>query len=84
MNPVTLLLVFVIVWWLIFFMALPVGVKAQNETEEGVVMGTVPSAPEKPQLLKKALWTSVAAVVVTALYYFVATSGIISITVPPK
>lgn len=77
MSFVTLILVYVIIWWLVFFAALPVGVQGQHETEEGAQDGTDPGAPVKPNLLKKAMVTSVIALVLTTGYYFVATSGLI-------
>lgn len=76
MSPVTLLLVFVIIWWLVFFAALPLGVKGQHEDGD-VQEGTDPGAPSNPDLKKKALITSLIAVILTVVYYFVATSGLI-------
>lgn len=83
MNIATIILVFVVTWWLIFFMALPVGVKAQDESDEGVVEGTAPSAPVNPNLKKKALYTTLAAIIITVGYYFLATSGLVSFR-PPR
>lgn len=83
MNIATIILVFVVTWWLVFFAALPVGVKAQDESDEGVTKGTVPSAPVNPNLKKKALYTTLVAVVFTVAYYFLATSGLISFR-PPR
>ena len=79
MSIVTLILVFVIVWWLCLFPLLNVGTRAQNETEEGVVQGTVPSAPENPQLGRKMLAAALIAAILTGVYYWVATSGIVTI-----
>ncbi len=78
MNIATVFLVFVIAWWMVFFAALPVGVRAQNETDEEIQEGTVHSAPTNPNLKKKALWTTLIAVIITIAYYYLATSGLIS------
>ncbi|NVJ99276.1 MAG: DUF1467 family protein [Alphaproteobacteria bacterium] len=78
MNIATIILVYVIAWWLVFFAALPIGVRAQNETEEGVEAGTVPSAPANPNLKKKMIITSLIALAFTVGYYFFATSGLVS------
>ena len=78
MNIATIILVFAITWWLVFFAALPIGVRAQSEDDEGVVDGTIPSAPRNPQLKKKALYTTGVAILLTIGYYFLATSGWIS------
>ena len=77
MSFVTLILVFVVIWWLVFFAALPIGVRSQHELEEGFEEGTDPGAPANPNLKKKAVYTSLIALLLTVAYYFVATSGII-------
>jgi predicted secreted protein len=85
MNIATILLVFVVFWWLAFFMSLPFGVQAQNEGQNSnadMTKGTVPSAPINPQLKKKAKISTAIAFVLTVIYYFVATSGLISFRPP--
>lgn len=77
MSFVTLILVFVVIWWLVFFAVLPIGVKSQHELEDGFEEGTDPGAPTNPNLKKKAAYTSLIAFLLTVAYYFVATSGII-------
>ncbi|MGD9535765.1 MAG: DUF1467 family protein [Alphaproteobacteria bacterium] len=64
MGPTAIVLVFVIIWWLVWFMALPFGVKAPDKPEPG----HVPSAPEKPMLVRKAIiTTAITAVIVGAI-----------------
>ena len=50
MNIVSGILVYVILWWLIFFMALPIGYRVLAEAEPGIQAG----APESPHLWLKA------------------------------
>lgn len=81
MNIPTVILVFVITWWMSFFAALPIGVRAQNEGDdgdEGVTKGTVPSAPSNPNIKKKAKYVTLIAVVVTAIYYYLVSSGLVN------
>ncbi|MBU0723564.1 MAG: DUF1467 family protein [Alphaproteobacteria bacterium] len=68
------IVVFVIVWWLVFFMMLPVGVKIPDQPGEGHAT----SAPEKPMLLKKALITTAIAAVLTAAAFLVIQSEYLS------
>lgn len=75
MNIATIFLVYAMCWWLVFFASLPLGVKSQHESEDGVTMGTVSSAPVNPNLKAKAIWSSVIAAALTIIYYLVATSG---------
>jgi predicted secreted protein len=57
------LMVIAIVWWLAFFVLLPIGVRSQLD-EGHVVPGTEPSAPTAPRLGLKAAWALVIALVV--------------------
>ncbi|UTW54062.1 DUF1467 family protein [Kordiimonas sp. SCSIO 12610] len=82
MNIATIVLVYVVIWWMVFFAALPIGVRSQHESEEGVVEGTEPGAPSNPNLLKKALYTTLIAAVLTTGYYFLVDSGVISFRAP--
>lgn len=60
------IIVFVLAWWISFFAVLPIGVKGQWE-DDSTVPGTEEAAPKNPMLLKKAIWASIAAVIVTTL-----------------
>lgn len=77
MSVVTLILVFVIIWWLVFFAALPFGVQSLHEGDGNEAEGTDPGAPSNPNLRKKAVVTSLIAALLTVAYYFLATSGLI-------
>jgi predicted secreted protein len=55
------LVTFAVSWWLFFFMALPFGVRQQEEP----VPGSDPGAPQKPRLLIKALVATVMAALAT-------------------
>ncbi len=68
MNIVYGIAVYFIIWWTVLFVVLPLGVKSQHESGD-VIEGTDPGAPQKPQLLKKALITTVLASVVYAGFY---------------
>ena len=49
------LVIFVITWWLVFFLTLPIGVKRDRE----VLQGNDPGAPKNPMLKKKILITTI-------------------------
>ncbi|MYE02617.1 MAG: DUF1467 family protein [Alphaproteobacteria bacterium] len=65
------IVVYVILWWLVFFMALPVGVRRAREVERG----NDPGAPERPRLALKAAVTTVIAAVLTLLVFLLIDSG---------
>lgn len=54
MNLTGAIVSFVVIWWLIFFMALPFGVQPPDEVEPG----HEPGAPAKPRLWTKVLITT--------------------------
>ena len=59
---------YVLIWWIVLFAMLPIGVRTQAE-EGRVIPGTAESAPHTPRVLRKMLvTTAVAAVVFAALY----------------
>ena len=63
MTPFTLAASYVIVWWIVLFMVLPIGIKS---TPDSLGRGQMAGAPEKPMMLKKIVWTSIIAAVLTA------------------
>ena len=70
--------VYVIIWWLIFFMVLPIGsreVIEQDEVEKGQDAG----APKRTRLLFKMLMTTLVSAVVFAVFYWSIDSGAIGI-----
>jgi len=70
-NPVSLVAIYFILWWIAFFLTLPFGVKNVHEAEEGMTLGTDPGAPVQPWLLRKAAAATVIAALLLALVYLV-------------
>ena len=77
MDVVSGVVVYVLLWWLVFFMVLPIGV--QSPEPSNVEKGHASGAPIRPLLLKKVasatviaglLWLGVYAVVVSDIYSF--------------
>lgn len=76
MSLVSSVAIYFVIWWIILFAILPIGVVTQEEGGE-VIPGTESSAPQRPQLLKKALITTVvAAVVFAGVYWLKVYSGL--------
>ncbi len=76
MSWASAVVVYVIAWWLIFFMLLPVGVRTQGEARDAgqpdaVVPGTPESAPHRPRFLWKLIVASLGAAVVLGLFILV-------------
>ena len=76
MNIASAIVVYVLWWWLVFFAMLPTGVQGRWEGQDDGVEGADPGAPTEPQLKKKAIRTSIIALVLWMLTVAIILSGI--------
>ncbi len=70
--------IYVIIWWLVLFVVLPLGAKQKIDPAD-VAEGQDPGAPAKPMMAMKVLLTTAISMVVFAIFYFAYTSGWISL-----
>jgi predicted secreted protein len=70
--------VFIVIWWIVFFMALPWGVKSPHEVGEEPGQGHADSAPVKPRLWLKAGIVTVIALVLWGVVFYVNANDLIS------
>ncbi len=73
MSVLATIFVFILVWWVMLFTTLPIGVRKLDAPAHGHERG----APENPDLKKKIILTTALAAVVTFVIYLVAQSGMI-------
>ena len=69
MRWTSLAAIYFVVWFLVLFAVLPFGVRTQDEEGE-TVLGTPPSAPAKPRLLRVAVITTLVTAVLVGAYWF--------------
>ena len=69
---------YVVIWWIVLFAMLPIGVRTQEEEGE-VAPGTAESAPHMPKLLPKMFATTVVASVVFAVVYVIIVHRVITL-----
>lgn len=72
------LVLFAVIWFMTFFVALPIRVQTQGDLKD-VVPGTHAGAPEHHHLKTKALWTTLAAVILWCVIAGIILSGWISV-----
>jgi len=61
MQPITFILIWVIVWWMTWFTVLSVGLRqGERDTDSG--------APDNPRLIRKAILVTVGSFVFTAVF----------------
>ena len=47
------IIIFVIIWWIIFFSVLPVGIQSNKDKFQEKIEGVDPGAPKNPKIAKK-------------------------------
>ena len=66
------IIVYVLIWWMIFFSILPVGIKSKKEKYKERIEGIDPGAPNNPKIGKKFLITTIiTSIIFVAIYYLV-------------
>jgi len=66
------IVVFVIIWWVIFFSVLPIGIKHNDKPFKNNLEGNDPGAPKNPNILKKFLYTTlITSLIFIGIYYIV-------------
>ena len=70
--------IYAIIWWIVLFAMLPIGVRTQAEEGEDSP-GTAESAPHRPRLLAKMVATTVVASVIFAIVYAIIVHRLITL-----
>jgi len=65
MSWATGVMVYIVLWWTVLFAVLPLGVQRVQDPGRGQERG----APERPQLLRKAIITSIVAALLWVVFY---------------
>jgi len=66
---ISLFAVYFVIWWLVLFAMLPFSLRTQDEAGD-VTLGTVPSAPEGPHMLRAFIRTTIVSAVIFAFLYW--------------
>ena len=66
------IIVYVLIWWIIFFSVLPVGIQSNKEKFKEKIEGVDPGAPINPKIGKKFLITTlITTIIFLVIYYLV-------------
>ena len=66
------IIVYVMIWWIIFFSLLPVGIQSNKELFKEKIEGMDPGAPKNPNIGKKFLITTlISTIIFSVIYYLV-------------
>ena len=77
MNPFSLFVVYLLIWWVTLFAVLPIGVRGQAEEGE-VVRGSEPGAPIDSQMKRKIKLTTIIATILWLIISGVIWSGLLN------
>lgn len=77
MNPFSAFVVWLIIWWLVLFIILPIGIRGQAE-EGDIVKGSEPGAPHTLNIKRKFIQTTIVATVLWVITCGLIISGVIS------
>ncbi len=64
------IIVYVMIWWIIFFSVLPVGIQSNKEVFKEKIGGMDPGAPKNPKIVKKFLITTLITSIIFAVIYY--------------
>ena len=66
------IIVYVLIWWIIFFSVLPVGIQSNKEKFRERIDGMDPGAPINPKIGKKFIITTlITSIIFIVIYYLV-------------
>ena len=64
------IIVYVMIWWIIFFSVLPIGIQSNKEVFKEKLGGSDPGASKNPKILKKFLITTLITSIIFAVIYY--------------
>ncbi len=66
------IIVYVLIWWMIFFSVLPMGIQSNKDKFREKIEGIDPGAPNNPKIGKKFLITTIiTSIIFIVIYYLV-------------
>ncbi len=66
------IIVYVMIWWIIFFSVLPIGIQSNKEVFKEKIGGMDPGAPKNPKIgIKFLITTLITTIIFFVIYYLV-------------
>ena len=64
------IIVYVMIWWIVFFSVLPIGIQSNKEIFKDNIEGADPGAPKNPKIAKKFLITTIITSILFIVIYY--------------
>ena len=73
------IIVYVLIWWIIFFSVLPIGIQSNKEKFKEKIEGIDPGAPNNPKIVKKFLITTIITSIIFIVIYYLVESDLLDL-----
>ena len=73
------IIVYVMIWWIIFFSVLPIGIQSNKEVFKEKIEGMDPGAPKNPNIAKKFFITTLITTVIFSLIYYLTKAELLNL-----
>ena len=73
------IIIYVIIWWIVFFSVLPVGIQSNKEVFKDNIEGSDPGAPKNPRIGKKFLITTLITSIIFAVIYYLTVNNYLNL-----
>ena len=65
------IIIYIIIWWIVFFSFLPVGIIQSNKKFEENIRGEDPGAPKNPNIGRKFFYTTLITSLIFMIIYYI-------------
>ena len=73
------IIIYVMIWWVVIFSILPVGIKSNNKKFQETLEGSDPGAPNNPKIAKKFLITTIITSILFIMIYYLVNIGFLNL-----
>ncbi len=73
------IIVYVMIWWIIFFSVLPIGIQSNKEVFREKIEGIDPGAPKNPNIVKKFFITTLITTVIFSVIYYLTKAELLNL-----
>ena len=73
------IIVYVMIWWIVFFSVLPIGIQSNKDIFKDSIEGNDPGAPKNPNIGKKFLITTIITSILFIMIYYLVNNGFLNL-----
>ena len=73
------IIIYVMIWWIVFFSILPVGIQSNKKIFKENLQGNDPGAPNNPKIGKKFLITTIITSIIFIMIYYAVNLGVLNL-----